>query len=159
MKNFLLILALIIGAGCIGCKKSNGGYTHNPSQPITVNNFSPATGTLGTEVLIKGSNFTSDTSKIKVSINGVPLLIVGVNGDEIIAVVTTKTGSGPINVSIDGKNGASNSNYTYIYSYSVSTLAGSAGAWLREIDHAEQARGGDEERPGGRRARQQRRAL
>lgn len=128
IKYSFLLLSLIIGAGCISCKKSNNGYAHNPSQPITVSTFSPATGPIGTEVLIKGSNFTSDTSRIKVTINGVPLLVVGVNGDEIMAVVTTKTGSGPIQVDIDGKSGASSDAYNYIFSYNVSTLAGSGTA-------------------------------
>jgi sugar lactone lactonase YvrE len=90
-----------------------------------VNSFSPANGPLGTEILIKGSNFTTDTSKIKVSINGVRLLVVGVKGDEIMAVITTKTGSGPIQVDIDKGTVASTDAFSYEFSYSVSTLAGS----------------------------------
>jgi len=131
MRFYILsILALVFVFGA--CKKSNSGYTHNASQPITVSAFSPATGPLGTELLIKGSNFTSDTSKIKVSINGVPLKVVGVDGNEIMVAITTKTGSGPVVVSIDGKTGTSSSDYTYVYSYSVSTLAGSGTAGFND---------------------------
>ena len=121
------MFALIVGAGFVSCKKSDG-FSHNPSQPIVVNSFSPANGPLGTEILIKGSNFTTDTSRIKVSINGVRLLVVGVKGDEIMAVITTKTGSGPIQVDIDKGTVASTDAFSYEFSYSVSTLAGSGQA-------------------------------
>jgi sugar lactone lactonase YvrE len=127
IKNSFLMLALIVGAGFVSCKKSDG-FSHNPSQPIVVNSFVPAAGPLGTGILIKGSNFTTDTSKIKVSINGVPLLVVGVKGDEIMAVITTKTGSGPIQVDIDKGTAASADPFNYQFSYSVSTLAGSGQA-------------------------------
>jgi sugar lactone lactonase YvrE len=125
----LVVAALVFGAGC---KKSAGGFSHNVSEPITVSAFSPASGPFGTELLIKGSNFTGDTSKVKVTINGVPLTVVGVDGDEIMVAVTAKTGSGPVVVSIDGKTGTSASSYAYVYSYSVSTLAGSGTAGFND---------------------------
>lgn len=127
IKRALLIFALILSAGLISCKKSNG-FSHNASQPITINSFSPATGPIGTEILIKGSNFSSDTSQVKISINGVPLRIVGVNGNEVMAVVTEKTGTGPIVVTIDKTSGTSSDLFNYLFSYTVSTLAGSGNA-------------------------------
>jgi sugar lactone lactonase YvrE len=126
-KIYIVLLASIISAGLISCKKSNG-FSHNPSQPITVTSFSPATGPIGTEILIKGSNFAADTSAVKVSINGVPLLVVGVNGSEIMAVVTEKTGTGPIVVTIDKTFGTSSDVFNYQFSYTVATLAGSGSA-------------------------------
>src|SRR5882672_9054228 len=95
IKNLLFSLAWLISAACISCKK-NDGFSHNSGQPIAISSFSPATGPIGTEILIKGSNFSSDTSQVKVSINGIALLVVGVKGDEIMAVVTEKTGTGPV---------------------------------------------------------------
>lgn len=124
IKNYLLFIVLL---AAIGCKK-NDGFVHNPSQPITVTSFSPATGPLGTEILIKGGNFVTDTSQVKVSINGVPLLVVGVKGDEIMAVITRKTDSGPLVVNIDKGAATSTSSFNYIYSYKVITLAGSGTA-------------------------------
>ena len=127
IKNQLLLLAFIICTGCISCRKSNG-FTHNSSAPITVSSFSPMKGPIGTELLVKGSNFASDTSQVKVSINGVPLLVVGVNGNEIMAVITEKTGSGPVVVSIDKGTGTSSDVFNYQFSYTVTTLAGSGSA-------------------------------
>ena len=126
MKRYYILWVVLLAAA--SCKKSNSGFTHNASTPITVSAFSPASGPFGTELLIKGSNFVSDTAKIKVSINGVPLTVVGVDGDEVMVAVTAKTGSGPVVVSIDGKTGTSASAFNYVYSYSVSTLAGSGTA-------------------------------
>jgi len=127
IKNGVLLMALVISTACISCKKSNG-FSHNSSQPVAITSFSPATGPIGTEVLIKGSNFSSDTSQVKVSINGIPLLVVGVNGNEIMAVVTEKTGTGPVVVTIDKTSGTSADPFNYLYSYTVSTLAGSGSA-------------------------------
>ncbi len=121
IRNGLLFFVLFASFGC----KKNDGFTHDPSKPITVTSFSPAAGPLGTEILIKGGNFVTDTSRVKVSINGVPLLVVGVKGDEIMAVITQKTDVGPIVVAIDKGSGASASSFNYTYSYKVITLAGS----------------------------------
>lgn len=126
IKNAAL-LVLIITAGLTGCKKSHGS-SYNPSQPIVINSFSPATGPIGTEILIKGNNFSSDTAKVKVSINGVALQVIGVNGNEIMAVVTEKTGTGPIVIDIDKGAGTSTAPFNYQFSYTVTTLAGSGTA-------------------------------
>ena len=118
-------MALIFGAAAIGCKKDNKGYVHNNGQAVAVSSFSPATGPIGTEILIKGSNFSGDTAGVRVSINGVPLLVVGVNGNEIMAVLTEKTGTGPVAVNIGKDAGTSTDPFNYLFSYTVSTLAGS----------------------------------
>lgn len=127
MLRHINSFALIILLAAVGCKK-NDGFTHNPSQPITIASFSPATGPIGTEILIKGGNFASDTSQVKVSINGVPLHVVGVSGNELMVAITAKTNSGPLVVEIDKGNATSTDPFNYVYSYSVTTLAGSGNA-------------------------------
>lgn len=121
------IMSVILGAGLTSCRKNNG-FSHNPSQPVIISSFSPATGPVGTEILIKGSNFSSDTANVKVSINGVPLLVVGVNGNEIMAVIVQKTGTGSVIVNIDKGSGTSPAPFNYQFSYTVTTLAGSGSA-------------------------------
>lgn len=119
----VLVMGLLLGS----CKKDSH-FSHNSSQPIAVTSFSPTSGPIGTEVLITGSNFASDTADVKVTINGVPLLVVGVNGNQIMAVITQKTGTGTVGVGISGGTGASTDVFNYQYSYTVSTLAGSGSA-------------------------------
>ena len=126
-KNQLLLLAFIISAGWIGCKK-NDTSAYNSSVPVTVNSFSPSTGPIGTTLLIKGSNFSIDKSQVKVSINGVPLLVTGASANQLMAVITQKTGTGSVIVSIDKNQGNSSDVFNYKFSYMVSTLAGSGAA-------------------------------
>ncbi len=123
IRNFVFLTTAIGLGGLVSCKKSNDS-AYNASQPIKVNSFSPAAGPLGTEILIKGSNFTSDTTKIKVSINGIALHVAGANSTEIMAAITEKTGSGPVVVTIQNGKGTSVDTFNYQYSYHVSTLAG-----------------------------------
>jgi len=133
IKNLMFVIALGVSVGFVSCKKDDG-FAHNPSQPIVVGSFAPGAGPLGTQILIKGSNFTTDTSKIKVSINGIPLLVAGVKGDEILAVITTRTGSGPIKVDMNDGTVSSSDAFNYQFSYSVSTLAGSGQAGYNDAN-------------------------
>lgn len=124
-------LGLIMGfcaliAAVAGCK--DDVFTHDPSAPITIQSFIPAQGGGGTEILINGSNFSTDTSKISVTINDIPLKIVGTNGDQMMVVVPKSIGSGPIVVTIGGNKVESSSPFTYNYTRTVSTLAGSGQA-------------------------------
>ncbi|OQP67588.1 NHL domain-containing protein [Niastella populi] len=121
----ILCVALVVALGVSACKKENGGYSHNSSAPITITSFTPEEGATGTEVLINGSNFSSDTSQIKVTINGVPLKIAGAKENQIMAYLTTKTGTGPVEVTIGKNTGASTTDFSYLFSYVVTTLAGS----------------------------------
>jgi hypothetical protein len=120
--NFNIIFAFLIIATCVSaCKKDDGGYSNNPSAPIVINSFTPAEGATGTEVLINGSNFSSDTSQVKVTINGVPLKIAGVKENQVMACLTQKTGTGPIVVTIGKKTGASTTDLNYLISYVETT--------------------------------------
>jgi hypothetical protein len=121
----IIYIALVLALGVSACKKEEGGYTNNASAPVKVNSFTPEEGATGTEVLINGSNFSSDTSQIKVTINGVPLKIAGAKENQIMAYLTAKTGTGPVEVTIGNNKGASTTDFNYLFSFVVTTLAGS----------------------------------
>lgn len=121
VMGFCALIALVAG-----CK--DDVFTHDPSAPITIQSFIPAQGGGGTEILINGSNFSTDTSKISVTINDIPLKIVGTNGDQMMVVVPKSIGTGPIVVTIGGNKVESSSPFTYNYTRTVSTLAGSGQA-------------------------------
>lgn len=125
---YILFVALVMTMVAGGCKKDDEGFAHNPSNPIVVNSFTPQSGPIGTVILINGSNFSSDTNQVKVSINGVPLHVKGAKEGQILAYLTEKTGTGPISVTIGDNSGASTDKFSYIFSYAVSTLAGSGSA-------------------------------
>ncbi len=124
IDQYLLAACLIIITAFSGCKKDEG-LVHNASLPVTIEKFIPDNGGGGTEVLINGTNFTTDTAKISVTINGKRLKVIAANEKQIMAVVPVKTGSGPIVVAIGAENATSADTFTYKYTRTVTTLAGS----------------------------------
>lgn len=125
IKSYLSILVLFTAIAFSACKKEDtGDGRYNANYPMQIGSFAPMEGNVGTEILIKGRNFSTDTSKIKISINGVPLKVINSNGTEIMAAITTRTGTGPVVISI-GENGITSvDNFTTTYAYKVTTLAG-----------------------------------
>lgn len=122
--NACLVIATVLMVTFVGCKKDEG-FTHDESSPITIDQLLPEKGSGGTEILINGSNFTTDTSKVEVTLNGKPLKVIGVNGKQMMVVVPKKAGSGVITVTIDGKSATSKTAFTYEFTRTVTTLAGS----------------------------------
>ncbi len=118
-------MAIVLVAVVTGCKKDDQEFTHDASSPIIIDQLLPQKGSGGTEILINGSNFTTDTSKVEVTLNGKPLKVIGVNGKQMMVVVPKKAGSGAITVTIDGKSATSKTAFTYEFTRTVTTLAGS----------------------------------
>ena len=120
----LFILTVVLTS----CKKEDKGYTNDPSTPIVVEDFLPKQGSGGTEILIKGSNFSSDTSAISVTLNGVPLKVIGASGTQIMVVVPKKLGTGKLEITIGNNTGISTQTFNYLYTRTVTTLAGNGTA-------------------------------
>jgi sugar lactone lactonase YvrE len=128
MKTILyrLQIGLLLFAAA-ACKKDKG-FVHNNNAPVVIDKFTPETGGAGTEVLIYGTNFSTDTTGVTVTVNGVKALITGIISDHILVVVPEKAGTGKIAVTINGKTGAGPKDFLYQSSYKVSTLAGNGSA-------------------------------
>ncbi|WP_208644940.1 IPT/TIG domain-containing protein [Mucilaginibacter kameinonensis] len=124
MNIYFLAGAVFIMIAFAGCKKDKVP-THDANAPIGITSFIPAQGGGGTEVLINGSNFSTDTSQISVTLNGLKLKIIGANTKQMIVVVPKKAGSGPIMVTIGKGSATSAGDFTYQYTRTVTTLAGS----------------------------------
>lgn len=136
MKQFINIKAkcryFLCFAACLlflftGCKKDKEA-SHNPSAPISISDFIPKKGGGGTEVLITGSNFSSDLSKISVTLNGLALKVIGASATQVMAVIPKKSTSGPLKVTIEKAEASSETIFNYEYTRTVSTLAGSGAA-------------------------------
>ncbi|WP_119079207.1 IPT/TIG domain-containing protein [Chitinophaga alhagiae] len=123
--NILLVALTVVTAA--GCSKEKG-FRHNPAAPVVIEKFTPATGGAGTEVLIYGANFSTDTTGVSVTVNGVQAYVEGVVEDRILIVVPVKAGTGKIEVSINGNKAASPEEFVYTPSYVVTTLAGNGQA-------------------------------
>jgi len=137
MKNIILVLAGIVGlmSAMLSCKK-NSGVGHNPGSPIVIDSFVATSGGVGTEILISGSNFSTDTAGVTVVVNGHVLKVVGTNTRQIMAVVPSKCGSGNVIVKIGGDSAVSKGIFNYTFSRIVSTLAGDGKAGFANGDGA-----------------------
>ena len=127
-KNWHLLFSLFAAMAIFtGCKKDEG-FTHTAGAAMTVDDFTAKQGGGGTEILITGSNFSMDTSQIDVTINGNQLAIIGANGNQIMAVVPKKCGSGNVIVKIGSDSAVSSGVFNYVFTRTVSTLAGNGTA-------------------------------
>lgn len=124
-KNLRNILFSIIVIMLSACEKHDDANRFNPSHPIVVDDFIPKTGSAGTQILIDGDNFGTDLSALSVTVNGIPLRVIGTSGKQIMAVVPKKLGHGEIEVSVGDVKGISSDPFTYQYTRTVTTLAGS----------------------------------
>lgn len=118
---------ILAGLFLAGCKKDDAP-SHVPGAPMTISSFLPAEGGGGTSVLISGSNFTSDTAQLEVTINGKKLAITGANTEQIMAVVPGKCGSGNIVVKVGGDEIRSAGVFNYVFTRSVTSFAGNGEA-------------------------------
>lgn len=127
LNSYILTGCFLIAAVFTGCKK-DGDLKHAEGQPVLLTDFIPTTGGATTEVLITGDNFSSDTSGIKVTINGKPCTIVGANTKQIMVIVPKKCGTGNLVVTMGKDSVVSSTPFTYLFTRTVTTLAGGATA-------------------------------
>ena len=125
----LQVVLLLLAA--TACNKDKG-FVHDNNAPVVVDRFTPETGAAGTEVLIYGSNFSTDTTGMTVTVNGKKALIEGVISDHILVVIPEKAGTGKILVTINGQTGTAPKDFQYQTSYKVTTLAGNGAAGYGE---------------------------
>jgi len=139
MNHFIKIYigAAIITLGCIaGCKKEHT-LSHDPAKPIVIEKFTPQSGGANTEVLLYGSNFSTDTAEIEVRINGIKARVIGAIVDRILFEVPKKAGNGKIEVSIQSAKGTSEDEFAYTPTSVVTTFAGSGQAAFADGSGAE----------------------
>jgi hypothetical protein len=121
------------------CKESDHNSnqaTHDPSKPIVIDRISPESGRVATQLLIYGSNFGSDCSKISVTVKNRKAAVINASDDGTIiyCIVPTLRGnetvkegdedSGSIVVKIGEKEVTSANEFHYTYSQNVSTFLG-----------------------------------
>lgn len=125
----LFILLYLGGVLLGGCSDNDSSDTpHDPNKDIELNEFTPLIGGIGTRFLIKGHNFGSDASKVKVYFNEKEAAVVNCTNDIIYCLVPRTPGTDcRVKVSI-GENGNSfETHFTYLSRYQVTTIAGTKG--------------------------------
>lgn len=130
-KQMLCTLLTILALGLVSCKDnkdSSGVEPFDPSKPVLVSDFSPKTGGVGQNLVIYGSNFGNDPSKVHVFIGGKQAVVINVKGESLYCLVPEKAYSGEIEVKVDYGNQSviaeASTNFDYQKKMVVSTLCG-----------------------------------
>jgi hypothetical protein len=105
-----------------GCGDDGGGA----ADPVThsVSELVPSTGIKGTVVLVKGSGFEADTSRMKVFFNDRIAQVLTATASQLTVVVPAGAGPGFVTVSKDGTT-VGGPYFDFIYTATVSTFSGS----------------------------------
>lgn len=136
MRNcifYSLVLALLFLIG--SCKDSDDnkstGTTYDPNQPVTVESFMPVEGKLREKVIVKGSNFGTDKSKVKVYFvdDAAERLstVIGIDNNTLYCLAPRQLpGGNHIKVVVDGKEVTTDVTFEYEQAQNVSTITGAA---------------------------------
>ena len=136
MRNcifYSLVLALLFLIG--SCKDSDDnkttGATYDPNQPVTVESFMPVEGKLREKVIVKGSNFGTDKSKVKVYFVDEAeerlSTVIGIDNNTLYCLAPRQLpGGNRIKVIVDGKEVTTDGTFKYEQAQNVSTISGSA---------------------------------
>lgn len=126
MKMLLALFMLSLWA----CKQDEIGLIKfDPSKPVVIDRIMPDSGGVTTQLVVVGQNFGTDTSQVKVYVNGKPARVVGVNDTRIYAVVPSRAGTGKVEVFLnkglaDAASAISTTNFNYIFRQNVLTVCG-----------------------------------
>jgi hypothetical protein len=96
----LLFLTIILLPGCARINV----FPEPPDQPV-IDSLAPASGTLGTQVRLWGSGFSTFTSQDTVHFNGVLVRVDSPSTATVLLVtIIDSTGTGPVQVSVKGRS-------------------------------------------------------
>jgi len=104
-----IIIAFIFAIGLYACnddKKSESGGVYDPTKPVAITAFSPDNGRIREKIVIKGSNFGNDPSKIEVYFTDDAFdrkaTVIGVSNDRIYCLAPRQNvGNNKIKVIVD----------------------------------------------------------
>ena len=136
-------LSLLIGLSLFwGCNNDlapinqSQAFPPNLNAPSVFESFSPDSGGIGTQLIIRGQNFGSDPSYLKVTVNNKEAAIVGASDDIIYAIVTARADTGYVRLFVgkgdDVEEYASQTKFRYQFKRNVTTMVGQHGEKGRE---------------------------
>ena len=108
--------------------QQNRPQAYDPGKPVVLSSFSPESGGVGTQLIIEGANFGTDTAMIKVFINNKRAPVIGVSGSTLYVLVPSRADVGKVKVQVgtgtEAKEVLSKNDFKYIFKPAVSTLLG-----------------------------------
>ncbi len=127
---FVSLLFIVATSSCESNEASKSGrIPYDPKKPVKISSFAPDSGGIATKVIIKGDNFGTDVSKVKVFFNDKEAGVVESIGNMIYCVAPRLPGDTcEITVTVDDKSVTAKQKFMYYAQASVTTLAGIPGA-------------------------------
>ena len=133
--SLLKALATLLIIVCVfACKreKTVGKTEYDSNSPIQVGSFMPDSGGIRTKLIIKGSNFGTDKSKVKVYFQDTEkdrlATIIGIDNETIYCLVPKQNGGlNSVKVNIETGQGTITQKFLYIVAESVSNVVGVSG--------------------------------
>lgn len=125
-----MLCFLLMGLWILSCSDDGTDSGYDSGKPITINSFLPDSGGVRDKFVIKGENFGTDASRIKVYFNDMPAKVMNSSGRMIYALVPRQPGDNcEIKVVVGDANVADSVVYKdklfkYIVQASVSTVVG-----------------------------------
>lgn len=121
---FYLFSFLLCFTNCDNETEGNE-ISHDPQKPVQVTTFSPKEGGVRDKILLDGSNFGTDVSKIKVYFNNARAAVVSSSGERIYAIVPRLPGDNPrISVVVENDSVVYEDTYSYHAQALVTTVTG-----------------------------------
>lgn len=118
------ILITIIGMAAIVITSCSKKSDPSSANALAITSLSVSQGVLNTQVLITGTGFSDDKTLDKVTFNGKTATVSVASTTQLLVLVPTAAGTGPVSVSVSGGAAVNGPVFTYIVSGVVSTLAG-----------------------------------
>lgn len=116
--------AVFTGTATSGTVSVTANIFHcDTNGPLSITSFSPAGGTVGSQVLINGSYFSPLAKENMVLFNGRPAVVTGVRPSQLSVLVPPGTTTGTISVANSGGNANSSTPFTVNAGAPAVTLA------------------------------------
>lgn len=144
VKSVLPLCLVLLSFSVICCNdeiKSDAEPIHPPKTDVesTFETFYPDSGGMGTKLIIKGTNFGTDTNYVRVTVNNLKAKVVRVNENILYAVVPARADTGYVRLYIkkgeEEQEYASDREFRYLFKSNVSTLIGKP----RSLDNNEES--------------------
>lgn len=103
----------------------------NPKLETKILDYYPDSGGIATKMILHGTNLGTDTSYLKVTVNGRNAKIIGCDGEAIYAIVPARAGSGDVKLIVgkgeNTKEFVYSNSFRYSFKQNVTTVAGQNG--------------------------------
>lgn len=103
-------------------------YPPDPSKETGLEYYYPDSGGVATQLVLKGYNLGTDTSYLKVTVNGKNARVIGVKDDYVYAIVPARADTGLVKLYVgkneDAKEFIGDTEFKYQFRRNVSSFAG-----------------------------------